>query len=163
MSFFGLYWLQRPNSNSLFCALIHKGFALSIWFGYYKQFLRTLKYYAVTNKPKSTRKYLLDGPPYFTNLPSFWPCFTALSSILTVTVYLHITKKDQVLIYFIRGHGIVTAKGQCFGTLITDMHVITQARCILKDTGKKWKVKPNLKKALVAHVIYFFWLFIGYL
>ena len=33
---FSLYWLQRPNSNSLFRAPIHKGFALSIWFGHYK-------------------------------------------------------------------------------------------------------------------------------
>ena len=63
---------------------------------------------------------------------------------------------SQVLIYLIRGHGLVTAKGECFGTLITDMHVITQARCILKDTGKNWKVKPHLKKALVAQVIYLF-------
>ena len=52
---FGLYWLQRPNLNSLFCAPIHEGLALSIWFGYYEQFLRTLAYYGFTNKPKSTR------------------------------------------------------------------------------------------------------------
>ena len=29
---------------------------------YYKQFLRTIKYYGFTDKPKSTRKYLLDVP-----------------------------------------------------------------------------------------------------
>ena len=30
--FFGLYWLQRHNSNSLFVAPIHEGLALSIYF-----------------------------------------------------------------------------------------------------------------------------------
>ena len=60
MAFFGLLGRQRPNSNSLFHAPIHEGVTLSIWFGYYKQFLRSFKLYAVTNRPKSTRKYLLD-------------------------------------------------------------------------------------------------------
>ena len=60
MAFFGLCWLQRPNSNSLFRAPIHEGFALSIWFGYFERFLRTLKHSAYTNKPKSARKYLFD-------------------------------------------------------------------------------------------------------
>ena len=57
---FGLYWMQRPNSYSLFCAPIHKGFALSIWLSYSNQFPRTPAYYGFTNKPKSTCKYLLD-------------------------------------------------------------------------------------------------------
>ena len=61
INLFSLYWLQRPNLNSLFHAPIHKGFALSIWLGYYKWFLRTLPYYGFTDKPKSTRKYLYDS------------------------------------------------------------------------------------------------------
>ena len=60
MAFFGLNWLQGPNSNSLFRALIGEGFSLSIWFGYYKRFLRSFVLSPVTNRPKSTRKYLLD-------------------------------------------------------------------------------------------------------
>ena len=51
---------QGSNLNSLFRALRWEGFALSIWFGYYKRFPRTLKHSAYTDKPKSTRKYLFD-------------------------------------------------------------------------------------------------------
>ena len=46
-------------SKSLW-ASIHEGFALSIWFGYYKPFLRSFKKDAHTDKPKSTRKCLFD-------------------------------------------------------------------------------------------------------
>ena len=46
--------MQRPNSNSLFRAPIHEGFALSIWFGYYKQLLGSFAHDAGTHKPKST-------------------------------------------------------------------------------------------------------------
>ena len=53
-------WGQGSNLNSLFRALQWEGFALSIWFGYCKRFLRSFAHYALTNKPKSTRKYLLD-------------------------------------------------------------------------------------------------------
>ena len=51
---------QGSNLNSLFRALRWEGFALSIWFGYYKRFLRSFAYYPVTDKAKSTRKYLFD-------------------------------------------------------------------------------------------------------
>ena len=61
MAFFGLYWLQRSNSNSLFRALISEGFALSIWSGYCKRFPRSFASNGLTNKPKSTRKYLFDS------------------------------------------------------------------------------------------------------
>ena len=57
----GHYWLQRPSSNRLFQAPIHEGFPLLIWFGnILKRFLRSFVHSALTNKPKSTRKYLLD-------------------------------------------------------------------------------------------------------
>ena len=39
-----LQWLQRPDSNTLSCALREEDFALSIWFGHYKQFSRSLWY-----------------------------------------------------------------------------------------------------------------------
>ena len=52
---------QGSNLNSLFRALRWEGLPLSIWFCYYKRFLRTLAYYAVTHKPKSTHKYLFNG------------------------------------------------------------------------------------------------------
>ena len=51
----GLYWRAY---GSLFRALIHEGFALSIWFGQYKLFLKSLTRSGHTDKPKSTRKYL---------------------------------------------------------------------------------------------------------
>ena len=51
---------QGSNLNSLFRALRWEGFALSIWFGYYKRFPRTFAHYPDTDKPKSTRKYLFD-------------------------------------------------------------------------------------------------------
>ena len=60
MANFGLYWLQRPNLNSLSRAPMYKGFHLLIWFGYYKWFSRSFKYSAFTDKPKSTRNYLFD-------------------------------------------------------------------------------------------------------
>ena len=59
-NFFSLYWLQRPNLNSLYRAPTHEGFALTFWFGYYKWFLRSFECYADTNKHKSTGKYLFD-------------------------------------------------------------------------------------------------------
>ena len=61
LAFFGLYWLQRPNLNSLFRAPIRKGFAISIWFGNYKRLIpRSFRHSRFMNKPKSTRKYLFD-------------------------------------------------------------------------------------------------------
>ena len=63
LAFFGIYLLQRPNLNSLFHALPWEGL-LSIWFCYYKWFLRTLPYYGFANKLKSTRKYLNDNLVY---------------------------------------------------------------------------------------------------
>ena len=57
---FGLYWLHKQNLNSLFRAPISESFALSIWFGYYKRFLRTFECYADTNKHKSICKYSFD-------------------------------------------------------------------------------------------------------
>ena len=51
---------RGSNSNSLFRAPMHEDLTLSIWFGYYKRFPRSFAGYTVTNKPKSTRKYLLD-------------------------------------------------------------------------------------------------------
>ena len=80
MAFIGLYWQQRPNSNCLFRAPIHEGFALSIWFCYYRWFPRTLTCYADTNKPKSARKYLFDNTSkYFFNVLSLLKsCFSLL-------------------------------------------------------------------------------------
>ena len=59
-AFCDIHRLQKPNSNSLFRALIQKGFTLSIWFGYYEWFLRALAYYGFSDKPKSDRKYLFE-------------------------------------------------------------------------------------------------------
>ena len=63
---------QGSNLNSLFRALRWEGFALSIWFGYYERFLRTLKHSTFTNKPKSTRKYLYDRDFYVRHKKYFW-------------------------------------------------------------------------------------------
>ena len=51
---------RGSNSNSLFRALRHEDLTLSIWLGYYKHFPRSFKRYGITDRPKSTRKYLLD-------------------------------------------------------------------------------------------------------
>ena len=52
---------RGSNSNSLFRALRHEDLTLSIWLGYYKRFPRSFTRSGITDKPKSTRKYLLDG------------------------------------------------------------------------------------------------------
>ena len=51
---------QGSNLNSLFRALRWEGLPLSIWFCYYKRFLRTFTRSGVTDTHKSTRKYLFD-------------------------------------------------------------------------------------------------------
>ena len=51
---------QGSNLNSLFRALRHEDLTLSICLGYYKQFPRSFEDDPVTNRPKSTRKNLLD-------------------------------------------------------------------------------------------------------
>ena len=57
---------------------------------------------------------------------------------------------------------VVLATGTCFGTLISDKHVLTKASCILEETRfgpfwskKKWDVKSHMTKVLAAKVIDF--------
>ena len=62
------------------------------------------------------------------------------------------------MIYWIKKNGAMKAKkfqaiGTCFGTLISEKHVLTKADCILKDKGKKWKVKSKIENFLIAQVI----------
>ena len=52
---------QGSNLNSLFRALRWEGLPLSIWFCYYKRFLRTFTRSGVTETHKSIRKYLFDS------------------------------------------------------------------------------------------------------
>ena len=75
----------------------------------------------------------------------------------------------QVILYLVarRPHAIplapvVLATGTCFGTLISDKHVLTKASCILEETRfgpfwrkKKWDVKSHMTKVLAAKVIDF--------
>ena len=63
MAFFSLYWLQGQIQIAYsVLQYIHESFALAIWFGYYKWFHRSFASNALTDKPKSTRKYLITKP-----------------------------------------------------------------------------------------------------
>ena len=76
---------------------------------------------------------------------------------------------SQVILYLVarRPYAIpiapvVLATGTCFGTLISDKHVLTKASCILEETRfgpfwskKKWDVKSHTTKVLAAQVINF--------
>ena len=64
---------------------------------------------------------------------------------------------SQVVIYFPKEkvnsiYGI-KAKGICFGTWISNKHVLTKASCVLKDKKyQRWKAKHFIEEALVAKV-----------
>ena len=61
---------------------------------------------------------------------------------------------SQVVIYFPKEDGnSIKAKGICFGTWISNKHVLTKASCVLKDKNhQRWKAKNFIEKALVAKV-----------
>ena len=61
---------------------------------------------------------------------------------------------SQVVIYFPKEDGnSIKAKGICFGTWISNKHVLTKASCVLKDKKhQRWKVKHFIEEALVAKV-----------
>ena len=63
-------------------------------------------------------------------------------------------ENSQVVIYFPKEKmNSIKAKGVCFGTWISNKHVLTKASCVLKDKKhQRWKVKHFIEEALVAKV-----------
>ena len=63
-------------------------------------------------------------------------------------------EKSQVEFYSVRKTRLnkIEANGDCFGTLISDKHVLIKASCVLDKNSKDRKVIPNINESMIAKV-----------
>ena len=76
--------------------------------------------------------------------------------------FFKVWEKSQVVLYRLKNlenvgtskNAKIEAFGNCFGTLISDKHVLTKANCVLEKKGDARKV--NKKDQYIVSLVHFF-------